>query len=290
MKSFCCAFLFALTLSGMPALLRAQQAVADELAFARYLAETGQQAKQAFVLRALLTASLTPAQADTVHWLLADLFYATQQADSARYHFGQVGNYRATEAAFFSAFLADYQANYEAASQIREGLQPTDPVQAGLLNLHRAGHALLLRKPDEGLQWLGQVPGQSYLFQEHAETMLTVAQDLKKFRRKSGLLAGVLSGILPGSGKIYAGNTGQGVAALLQCTALGLQAWEAWRLNPQLRNNPRLWIYGGLFSVFYVGNIWGSTLQVGIRRMEFYQVKDEQILVAMHIPLRSVFR
>jgi hypothetical protein len=54
-------------------------------------------------------------------------------------------------------------------------------------------------------------------------------------------------------------------------------------------SSPRFIIYGSLFSLFYIGNIWGSALSVKIKRQEFNEKIDEQILFDMHIPLRTLF-
>jgi hypothetical protein len=100
-------------------------------------------------------------------------------------------------------------------------------------------------------------------------------------------VAGIMSAIIPGSGKVYAGKTGQGVITFIQNVALGFQAYEAYRKDGW--RSPRFLLYSSLFSFFYVGNIWGSTLTVNVRRQEFNDKINEQILVNMQIPLRTVF-
>jgi TM2 domain-containing membrane protein YozV len=96
-----------------------------------------------------------------------------------------------------------------------------------------------------------------------------------------------MSAIIPGSGKIYAGQLGQGIAAFLQNAIFGLQAYEG--LQKDGIKSPRFIIYGGLFTLFYIGNVWGSALSVQIKRREFNEKVDEQIIFDMHIPLRTIF-
>ena len=112
-------------------------------------------------------------------------------------------------------------------------------------------------------------------------------RQIQMFRPKSPWVAGIMSVVIPGSGKIYAGKTGQGIITFIQNLALGLQAYEAYRRDGW--KSPRFLVYGGLFTFFYVGNIWGSALTVHVRRQEFNDKVNEQILFNMQIPIRTVF-
>jgi hypothetical protein len=100
-------------------------------------------------------------------------------------------------------------------------------------------------------------------------------------------VAGLLSAVVPGAGKVYAGQLGQGVAIFLQNSIFALQAWEGYRKDGP--RSARFLIYSGLFTVFYIGNVWGSVLSVQIKRQEMYERINNQILFDMHIPLRTIF-
>jgi TM2 domain-containing membrane protein YozV len=97
----------------------------------------------------------------------------------------------------------------------------------------------------------------------------------------------LLSAVVPGAGKVYAGQLGQGVAIFLQNTIFALQAYEGYRKDGP--RSARFLIYGGLFTVFYIGNVWGSVLSVQIKRQEMYDKINNQIVFDMHIPLRTIF-
>ncbi|MGB5528557.1 MAG: hypothetical protein WBQ32_01190 [Ignavibacteriaceae bacterium] len=71
---------------------------------------------------------------------------------------------------------------------------------------------------------------------------------------KSPALAGILSAAIPGSGKMYAGEWGDGIAALLATGLLAFLAYDNFRAN----HNTRAWIFTGLGTFFYAGNIYGS--------------------------------
>ncbi len=79
---------------------------------------------------------------------------------------------------------------------------------------------------------------------------------------KSPLVAGMMSSLIPGAGKMYAGRMSDGLYSLI---TIGLTVWQAYG---GFRNNGthsvKGWIYGSLAGVFYLGNIYGSIVSVRI--------------------------
>lgn len=117
--------------------------------------------------------------------------------------------------------------------------------------------------------------------------MQTYYDKLRGFRHRSPVLAGVYSALVPGLGKWYAGKKKQGIAAFLPVIGLAALTYEAYRKDGV--KSARFIGFGTLFTIFYVGDIWGSTLAVKIRRNEFNKEYDNKILFDMHIPLRNFF-
>lgn len=77
---------------------------------------------------------------------------------------------------------------------------------------------------------------------------------------KNELLAGILSALIPGSGKIYTQNYGDGVTAFILTGLFGYLAYT----NFQHAHNTRAWIFTGLGSLFYAGNVYGSVASAQI--------------------------
>jgi hypothetical protein len=79
-----------------------------------------------------------------------------------------------------------------------------------------------------------------------------------------------------------------GIYSLLISSLLGLQAYEGFQKDGI--NSVRFILYGSLFSAFYVANIWGSVLSIKMIKNERTEAIHNQILLDLHIPLRTLFR
>ena len=77
---------------------------------------------------------------------------------------------------------------------------------------------------------------------------------------KSSALAGILSAIIPGTGKIYTKNYGDGITAFL---LTGLFSYLAYT-NFDHNHPTRAWIFTALGAGFYAGNVYGSVASAQI--------------------------
>ena len=71
---------------------------------------------------------------------------------------------------------------------------------------------------------------------------------------KNAAVAGIMSAIIPGSGKIYAGETSDGIVAFLTTAVFSFIAYDNFRAN----HNTRAWIWTSVAALFYAGNVYGS--------------------------------
>jgi hypothetical protein len=90
--------------------------------------------------------------------------------------------------------------------------------------------------------------------------MNELKEDLRWIRGKDPWKAGVLAGVLPGAGELYLNKPREAFSTFFQHTLLGFQAWRGFRMKGF--EDPHFYLFGGLFTVFYIGNIWGSVLQI----------------------------
>lgn len=96
-----------------------------------------------------------------------------------------------------------------------------------------------------------------------------------------------MSAVVPGSGKFYAGYRGQALSSMFPTLIFAASAAEAYH-----RAGPKSFQFiaaASIFSIFYVGNIWGSVLSV----KTFYEIRNNEIrnniMLDLHIPLRRIF-
>lgn len=111
-----------------------------------------------------------------------------------------------------------------------------------------------------------RIPRLTLLTSEDVKDILKSIQVLEHPKKKSALVAGLLSAIVPGAGKWYAGYFGTPFAALIINSVLGgvalelgiKQGWTSW---------PAIASYAA-FSAFYAGNIIGTVYSVKIKKKE----------------------
>ena len=77
-------------------------------------------------------------------------------------------------------------------------------------------------------------------------------------KRKSPALAGVMSAIIPGSGRAYAKDWKDGIVSLFFVSTMAVQSVRGF--NKSGVKSTRGWIYGGIGLGFYLGNIYGSVV------------------------------
>ncbi|MDZ7765064.1 MAG: hypothetical protein U5K00_11630 [Melioribacteraceae bacterium] len=71
---------------------------------------------------------------------------------------------------------------------------------------------------------------------------------------KSPVLAAIMSGVIPGLGKLYTENYGDGITALLLTGVLTFLSVDNFKAEHDFRG----WLFAGLAAYFYAGNIYGS--------------------------------
>jgi hypothetical protein len=125
------------------------------------------------------------------------------------------------------------------------------------------------------------------LLKDEIENLKKYSENGKRIKRKSPLMAGVLSAIVPGLGKVYAGNNGQALATFLTCGLMGGVAAENY-FNLGI-THPQTLFFTALFGVFYVGNIWGSAVSVQVVKIEKQLENKHNILVGLKLPIDKFF-
>lgn len=82
----------------------------------------------------------------------------------------------------------------------------------------------------------------------------------KNLENKSPVVAALLSTVVPGLGKIYTENYGDGITALLLTGVLTFLSVDNFKAEHDFRG----WLFAGLAAYFYAGNIYGSATSAQI--------------------------
>jgi hypothetical protein len=269
----------------------ASQSFSENIRFISYLNSNGLAEDALVLLKSMDRADLlTTTQTDSIHYLIADIYYKKEQFDSAAYYFGKVKSADSllSRSCFLQAYSYIKTDSFSLAENKLIKLQPTDSIFNELKYLQLSGIALLQRNynafDDHSNKFSFSKP--DILAEE--KKMIDHSIKLKNIKYKSPFVAGSLSAIIPGLGKLYAGKPKQGLTAFLPVAIFGLQAYEAY--SKAGAKSARFVVFGSLFTVFYIGNIWGSALSVHIVNNEINEEINRQIVFDLAVPLQRIFR
>ena len=188
---------------------------------------------------------------------------------------------------FFAAYNYSHIGNYKDAMEVLTNIKGTDEKQVSLKNYQIAGVQLLQGNMEGFEESLKSVNRSYYEISESANVIQKMSDDIKSHKSKSPFTAGLLSGIIPGSGKFYAGKKGEAISAFISTTGLGIVTWENYRKSGL--KSLRTLAFGTAFAISYVANIWGSVVTVNIFETEYKDNVKNTILFNLHIPLRNFF-
>lgn len=227
------------------------------------------------------------AESDTLHFLRGWAAYQLKELETAQDYFNSTDRNSAfyEQSLFYSAAVSAHLGDYFSP---REKLHDYKGPFEELRDLQLAGLALL-----SGDREAYRSAAAGFNYSDHVLKQPELElDDIYKRRyespQKSPWLAAAASAVVPGLGKVYAGQVGEGISSFLITGALGAITAEHW-----IKDGPKDWktiVPGLLCAVLYIGNIYGSYVSVSIYNTRLRDAQDTAVLYNIHIPLRSVFR
>ncbi len=188
---------------------------------------------------------------------------------------------------FFAGYNQTFLKNYTEAREILGQLNVRDEATTSLVHFELSGIDMLQGNWSEAKDQLQKVNPNISTINQQVAALSLINKNRETHRTKSPFLAGVMSSIIPGSGKIYAGKTGEGIASMIATTGFGLITWENYRKLGI--SHAKTIFFGCIFAANYVSNIYGSIISVRIIENEYKDATQNQILFQLHIPLRNFF-
>jgi TM2 domain-containing membrane protein YozV len=135
---------------------------------------------------------------------------------------------------------------------------PFDPKGKPVSDIQQKLHNLSFLLTDETL------PGEEKFFapfnDREVSQLYKYYIDKKEMPLKSPAMAAILSTVIPGMGKIYTGDYGDGITAFLMTGIFTFLAYDNFRAGHKFRG----WLFTGLSGLFYAGNIYGSATSAQI--------------------------
>ena len=91
----------------------------------------------------------------------------------------------------------------------------------------------------------------------------------ERWQRKSPFASALLSAMIPGAGKIYTNNYGDGITSFLVTGLFTFLTYDNFRAH----HNTRGWIFAGTAAFFNIGNVYGSYISARNYNLE----KEEEL-------------
>ena len=224
---------------------------------------------------------------DTLQYLKGWANYSAKNLAQASAAFDKVpkGSPFYDKSLFFNVISNAHLGRYDQSSAL---LESYDGPYKELKSLEEAGIALLQGRAADFISASEGFTFSQYALTDSERQLQGVFNDRFYGRHKSPLLAAAASAVIPGLGKVYAGEFAEGISSFLTVGSLAAITAENWSRNGF--TNWKTLLFGTVGAIFYIGNIYGSYVSVSIHENDLGNAQDTAILYHIHIPLRSVFR
>lgn len=274
----------------IPIFLKAQSNFnfAKEAEFMSHLQDNSEFRNSMYLGNKIDVSLLSDAQKDSFNYYMGWAAYNVKSLDTSVNYLSKISKRSPfyTKSLFYSANNYSYLQRYRDALNA-SALSFEDTNYRQLSYLQTAGIYLLQRNHRAFDSIKNYFDYSNFNVATEQKEMLVYDKKLRSFKKKSPLVAGLLSAAVPGLGKFYAGKKGQSLATAAVCFVTAIVAAEnLYRGGP---TSPQFIVTGTIFSFFYIGNIWGSVLSVKFAKQSFNNKTDNEIRVSIHLPLRRIF-
>ncbi len=264
----------------------------SDVKYVDYLKERKMYAEAQYVLTQMDTAMLTVQQKDSIIFLLGGVYLLSSKADSSIKLFNKVSEVSICYGKALVANAYNYWHNKQ--YNLSEGLlrktlnNANDSSLQYLTLLMLSANELLKYNPAGYNTYSGLIETSDEMILSKKNALRKVYQTEISFHKKSPVVAGLLSAIVPGLGKWYVGKPNEALGAFIPVASLGLLTYEAYRKGGT--GSLGFVSFASMFSIFYFGNIWGSIVSVKLRNESYTINNEKNIVVSMLVPIDRLLR
>lgn len=189
---------------------------------------------------------------DTLNFLKGYNYYLMKRPDTAAVVFSKVSassNLFSKAKSFEILNLLYAKKESLALSKFDDFCADTALVYRPVLNTMKAGNYLLLRKFEKFDSLCNAFRYDDFRLTNEQVRLKELSLRAKKDYKKSPIKAALLSSVVPGLGKFYAGKKGAAIASFATTTALGLMVVESYYRTKNIKS-PQVITFGTLFTFF----------------------------------------
>ena len=223
------------------------------------------------------------APSDTLDFLKGLTLYTANKLELATVNFAKIpvtSPYH-ERSLFFGAVSHAYLGNYG------EGLKLISAAKDSELKQYElAAFSLLLNDKAAYEQAAKNFTYNDYSLAEGENIFGKIYDSRFNEKQKSPALAGLMSAVIPGAGKFYAGRKDEAFASFFTVGIFAGLTAECW-----IKKGPKDWrtiVFGTLGSLFYIGNIYGSYMSVSIYNDNLRNAQNSTIVFNLHVPIRNL--
>lgn len=226
------------------------------------------------------------AASDTLHFLKGLSLYTAGKLELAADAFSLVkeGSPYYDKSVFFGVVSDAYLGRYDSGLQ---RLAAYDGRYIELKSYETAALALLKNDKEAYLSAASGFTYSEYAMMDGEKLFDGIYTSRFVVKQKNPALAAAMSAVIPGLGKVYSGRKDEGIAAFMTVGVLAGFTAECW-----IKKGPTDWrtiLFGTLGSLFYIGNIYGSYMSVGIYNDTLRDAQNTSVIFNLHLPIRSIF-
>ncbi len=226
---------------------------------------------------------------DSLYFFRAYSFYQLKQLDSATFYFLKIQQPDTlyNKSRIYASISSLYEDKIKLTDSIISTLKITSNIMSDLQKLFRAGLSLYNNQPEKYSEWIKQLNYDNYMIANEITGLDEVYKKIIGTKRKSPAKAAILSAIIPGSGKWYAGRRGQAITSFL---TVGILAAITTELIAKRGVNDFFSISAlTTTAIFYVGNIYGSYYTTKYENTRFNEKIHQDIQYYLHVAVRNVY-
>ncbi|MDA3930202.1 MAG: hypothetical protein PF541_14730 [Prolixibacteraceae bacterium] len=226
---------------------------------------------------------------DSIHYFEGWTRYAMKDLEPSIHSFLKVSEQSPFyfKSQFFAGYNCSYLSDYSQSKLIFSTIQSENKTIRTLRDFQLLGIDLLNYRYSEAEKKFVMLDAKNPILFQPILNLQAITEELRRHKTKSPVLAGILSAIVPGLGKVYAGRTGEGIASFIATVGFGFMTWENYqKLGPK---HVKTIAFGTVFTANYISNIYGSAIRTKIIEDDYQTVMHNQILFNLHIPLRNFF-